>query len=298
MAYHEPVLLNESIEGLAIAPNGVYLDLTFGGGGHSAAILERLGDDGLLIAFDQDADSAQNATADPRFRLVGANFRFFPAWLKFLGLERVDGILADLGLSSHQIDRPEKGFSHKYDGPLDMRMNKELNLTAADILNEWSEEELVSIFSRYGEIRNSKTLAAGIAKGRTSRPLKTSAELVQLVEPIIRGARNRYLSQLFQALRIAVNREMEALEDALGSTADYLKSGGRLSVISYHSLEDRMVKNFIRAGNQAGRIQKDEYGVPMTPFKKINNKPITPAKEEIERNPRSRSAKLRIAERL
>lgn len=298
MKYHEPVLLDESLEGLQIKENGIYVDLTFGGGGHSRSILSFLGKEGRLIGFDQDADAVVNVLKDERFRLMESNFRFLARYLDFLGIEKIDGVLADLGLSSHQIDVPEKGFSHRYSGPLDMRMNEGIEKSAADILAEASEENLVEIFSQYGEIRNSRSLARKIVEERQTRIISTTGELVALVESLIRGNRRRYLSQLFQALRIEVNEELRSLEEVLDATIAHLKPGGRLVIISYHSLEDRIVKNFIRSGNIHGRVIKDEYGVAKTPFKKINNKPIVPSAEEIKRNPRSRSAKLRIAERI
>lgn len=298
MSYHQPVLLEESVEGLNIKEDGIYIDLTFGGGGHSGEILKRLGKKGRLIGFDQDADAGANQIVDERFSLVQANFRFLSKFLEFLEIERVDGILADLGLSSHQIDVPEKGFSHRWSGPLDMRMNEGVERTAEDLLMQSEEAELLEIFSKFGEIRNSRTLARRIVDQREMTSLKTTADLVSMVEPLIRGNRRRYLSQVFQALRIAVNEELKALEEMLEATIAHLNPGGRLVVISYHSLEDRIVKNFIRTGNVEGLLKKDEFGVLLTPLKKINNKPIVPSDSELKINPRSRSAKLRIAERI
>ncbi|TVR82174.1 MAG: 16S rRNA (cytosine(1402)-N(4))-methyltransferase RsmH [Saprospirales bacterium] len=298
MSYHQPVLLEESIEGLNIKEEGVYADLTFGGGGHSREILKRLGEAGRLIGFDQDADARSNQLIDDRFGLVQANFRFLSRFLEFLEIEKLDGIIADLGLSSHQIDVPEKGFSHRWSGPLDMRMNEGIERTAQDVLMESDEGELLDIFSKYGEIRNSRMLARRVVAQRKVAGLKTTADLVTMVEPLIRGNRRRYLSQVFQALRIAVNEELKALEEMLEAATYHLRPGGRLVVISYHSLEDRIVKNFIRTGNVEGLLKKDEFGVLLTPFKKIYNKPIVPSDRELKINPRSRSAKLRIAERI
>jgi 16S rRNA (cytosine1402-N4)-methyltransferase len=296
--YHEPVLLAESIDALKINPAGVYVDLTFGGGGHSRAVLEKLGKSGRLIGFDQDENAFSNALEDDRFAFVPANFRFFGKFLNFLKEERVDGVLADLGISSHQIDVPERGFSYRLEGPLDMRMNKSLKVSAKELLLERDARELQRIFGEYGEIRNSKTLAEWIVKNRKSHLLKTSGDLVRLIEPVIRGERKRYLSQLFQALRIEVNEEMEALAEMLTQLEAHLKPGGRIVVISYHSLEDRMVKNLFKTGNVEGELIKNAFGVIETPFRIINKKPIIPSTAEIARNPRSRSAKLRIAERI
>ena len=296
--YHEPVLLAECIEALKIKPNGIYVDLTFGGGGHSRAILKELDESGRLIGFDQDENAASNTPDDVRFSLMPANFRFFGRFLNFLGLDKVDGILADLGVSSHQIDVPERGFSYRFDGPLDMRMNNELKVDARQVLMEKDAIELQRIFGQYGEIRNSRTLAEWIVKNRKPHLLNSSGDLVKLVEPIIRGDRKRYLSQLFQALRIEVNQEMDALEEMLSQIEMHLKPGGRAVMMSYHSLEDRMVKNLFRAGNVRGELNKNAFGVVQTPFRIISKKPIIPSAEEIRRNPRSRSAKLRIAERI
>lgn len=296
--YHEPVLLVECIEALDIDPAGIYVDLTFGGGGHSRAILEKLDEKGRLFGFDQDENAVSNTIDDARFSLMPANFRFFGRFLRFLELEKVDGILADLGVSSHQIDVPERGFSYRFDGPLDMRMNNELKVDARQVLMEKDAFGLQRIFGRYGEIRNSRTLAEWIVKNRKPHLLNSSGDLVKLVEPIIRGDRKRYLSQLFQALRIEVNQEMDALEEMLSQIEAHLKPGGRAVIMSYHSLEDRMVKNLFRAGNVKGELNKNAFGVVQTPFKIISKKPIIPSAEEIRRNPRSRSAKLRIAERI
>nr|MBS0037951.1 16S rRNA (cytosine(1402)-N(4))-methyltransferase RsmH [Saprospiraceae bacterium] len=298
MEYHNPVLLEESLSGLDIEPDGVYVDLTFGGGGHSRAILDRLGPKGRLLGFDQDKDAVLNTPKDERFQLVDSNFRFLSRFLRYFDLEKVDGILADLGVSSHQIDVPERGFSHRFSGPLDMRMNAGIARNAGDWLRESEKDALQDVFSQYGEVRNSKTLAEKIVEARKSMPLNTTDDLVKMINPVIRGSRPRYLSQVFQALRIAVNEELVALEEVMTDSITHLKSGGRLVIISYHSLEDRIVKNVIRSGNTDGRIEKDAYGVIFTPFKRINKKPIVPKPEEIAKNPRSRSAKLRIAERL
>ena len=296
--YHEPVLLVESVDALKINPSGVYVDLTFGGGGHSLEIIKRLEDGGRLIGFDQDEHALKNVLDDRRFQLVASNFRFFGKFLTFLGEEKVDGILADLGISSHQIDVAERGFSYRLDGPLDMRMNSDLELSARDLLMERDVGELQRIFSQYGEIRNAKTLANRIVDRRKPNLLKSSADLLRMIEPVIRGERRKYLSQLFQALRIEVNQEMESLAEMLSQIETHLKPEGRLVVISYHSLEDRLVKNLIKTGNVEGKLKKNAFGVVETPFKIVNKKPIIPSKGEVERNPRSRSAKLRIAERI
>jgi len=296
MNYHQPVMGPECIEGLAILPNGIYVDATFGGGGHSRLILNEL-DEGKLFGFDQDEDSLQNIPDDERFVFNHHNFRYLKQFLKLHGVRQVDGILADLGVSSHQLDEAKRGFSFRYDADLDMRMNQQDDVTAADILNSYKAEKLQEIFSKYGEVRNAKTLSQRIVKERAVRPIKTIGEFLSIIESLIRGHRGRYLAQVFQALRIEVNDEMGALEAFLNSTLDVLKPGGRLVVETYHSIEDRVVKNFVKTGNVQGEVIKDDFGNIHRPFKLINRKPILPSKEEIKANPRSRSAKLRIASR-
>lgn len=295
--YHNPVMLEECMEGLNIRPDGVYVDLTFGGGGHSKRILELLNDKGRLIAFDQDPDAQQNIPNDPRFLLVDENFRYMINFLRFHQAFPVDGILADLGISSHHIDEPERGFATRFNGPLDMRMNRKQELTAAHILNTYPEEKLKSIFSTYGEITNARQLASTIIQSRLT-PLKTVDEFRALISPLVpRKIENKYLAQVFQAIRIEVNDEIGALSTMLRQTPRSLKKGGRLVVISYHSLEDRLVKNFIRSGNTEGNIEKDFFGNSRTPLEAVSRKAIIPTEKELTSNPRSRSAKLRIAEK-
>jgi 16S rRNA (cytosine1402-N4)-methyltransferase len=297
--YHTPVLLTECIEGLNIEPGGVYVDLTYGGGGHSREILKKLNADGHLVAFDQDADALKNTINDERFLLLNQNFRFMKNFLRLYKLLPVSGILADLGISSHQIDSEDRGFSTRFDGPLDMRMDKSNKVSASVILNSYSEDNLREIFSTYGEISNSKLLASTIAHYVKAAPIKTTSQLKQVIGKFIpKKFENKYLAQVFQALRIEVNDELGALKTVLKQTIDVLKPGGRLAVISYQSLEDRLVKNFIRTGNFEGDIIKDFYGNVSTPFIAINRKPITPGSEEIKSNSRARSAKLRIAEKI
>ncbi len=295
MSYHVPVLAGESIDALAIKPDGIYIDATFGGGGHSALILDALGDNGRLLGFDQDGDAAQNVPEDDRFTFVQHNFRFMKRFLRLYRVEKVDGILADLGVSSFQLDEGQRGFSYRFDADLDMRMNQGTGNTAATILQEYGERELVRVFSELGEVRNSKTLAARIVEARRDHPLQTIGDFLALLEPLIKGQRLRYLSQVFQALRIEVNDEMGALEDFLLQSMEVLKPGGRLAIITYHSIEDRMVKRFMKAGNMSGEPEKDFYGNINRPFELISRKAILPPKEELQRNPRSRSAKLRVA---
>ena len=295
--YHVPVLLEASINGMEIRTDGVYVDTTFGGGGHSEEILNRLGVDGRLIAFDQDEETSRNALDNSRFTLVGANFRYLKRYLRLFGIEKVDGILADLGVSSHQFDVPQRGFSYRADGPLDMRMNPLRKLSAADLLNTYSEEDLIKVLSNYGEVRNSKTLAAELIGQRKFKPYDKVSDLLAVLDRFSFAKSNRYLAQVFQALRIEVNDEIKALEDLLEQSLEVLSPGGRLVVISYHSIEDRLVKRFMKTGNCAGDTIKDEYGHIERPFKVVTKKPIVPDDEEIKRNPRSRSAKLRIAEK-
>ena len=297
MEYHNPVMGPECIEGLDIQSNGIYVDATFGGGGHSRLILEAL-KDGHLYGFDQDEDALQNIPEDDRFTFNHHNFRYLKQFLKLHGVRQVDGILADLGVSSHQLDEAKRGFSFRYDADLDMRMNQQDEQTAADILNKYKPEKLQDIFSKYGEVRNAKTLAHRISQERDTRPIRTIGEFLSIIEPLIRGHRGRYLAQVFQALRIEVNDEMGALEKFLETTLDILKPGGRLVIETYHSIEDRLVKNFLKTGNIQGEVIKDDFGNIDRPFKLINRKPILPSPEEIKINPRSRSAKLRIASKV
>lgn len=296
--YHQPALLHECIEGLGINPSGVYADLTFGGGGHSREILAKLNADGRLLAFDQDEDAISNAIDDARFTLVNENFRYLKNFLRLHKAFPVDGILADLGISSHQIDTPERGFATRFEGPLDMRMARNQGITASDMVNTYPEEKLLSVFKLYGEISNARQLAAKIVEART-KPITTTGELKEAIKSCMPpNYENKYLAQVFQAIRIEINDEMGALQAMLKQCADALKPGGRLVVISYHSLEDRLVKNYIKAGNLEGELQKDFYGNVLTPFKSITRKPITPSEEELASNPRSRSAKLRIAQKI
>ena len=297
--YHVPVLLEECIDLLDIKPDGIYADLTFGGGGHSRRILEELGAEGRLYGFDQDRDTKANAPDDERFHYVESNFRFLRSALRLRGVEQIDGILADLGVSSHHFDALPRGFSFRGEAPLDMRMNQRGGETAADVVNNRSEEELARIFAQYGELETTWKIASCIARARAAAPILTTAALVRAVEPCTpKRDESKFLTKLFQALRIEVNGEMEALKMALEQSAKVLKPGGRLVVISYHSLEDRIVKNFIRSGNTEGRIEKDFFGRVTTPWEVVTRKAITPSEEELERNSRSRSAKLRAATKL
>jgi len=296
--YHIPVLLKESVDGLNIKPNGTYVDVTFGGGGHSREILKRLGPDGRLYAFDQDPDAIQNKIDDPRFNLIEGNFANMKNYLRLEGLKEVDGILADLGISSHQINQPKRGFSIRYDEKLDMRMDKNADLTAFKVINYYDEYDLRKIFSQYGELKNAATLARTIVKARSEKPIKTTGALNEVVSKHFPKLKlNKFLAKLYQAIRIEVNGELEALKKMLQQAALLIKPGGRLSVISYHSLEDRLVKRFIRDGLFEGQPEKDFYGNISVPFKK-KGKLIIPSEMEIEKNPRARSAKLRIAERI
>lgn len=296
--YHVPVMLAECMDALAIKEDGVYVDVTFGGGGHSRELLKRLGPSGRLIAFDQDPDAVRNAIDDPRFKLVQHNFRFLRNNLRLLGLTQVDGVLADLGVSSHQFDSAERGFSIRYDADLDMRMDQVGDLDAKDVLNSYAEEELHRIFGMYGEVQNAKTLAKTIVTARLIAPIETVAEFKEVVSRHVpRGKENKYHAQLFQALRIEVNKELEALQEFLEQTVQVLKLEGRLVVMSYHSLEDRLVKNFMQKGKFRGEVEKDFFGNEIKPFKVISRKAITASTAELEENNRARSAKLRIAER-
>ncbi len=298
ITYHIPVLLNESIDGLNLENGKVFVDVTFGGGGHSKEILRRLNEDGRLLGFDQDEDAERNIVDDNRFTFVRSNFRYLSNFLRYHGIDKIDGLLADLGVSSHHFDDSERGFSFRFDGNLDMRMNQKADITAADILNTYDEERLASIFYLYGELKNSRKIASVIVKARSNAAIKSISDFLNIIQPLFgRDREKKEMAKVFQALRIEVNQEMAALKEMLYSAAEYLKPGGRLSVITYHSLEDRIVKNFIKCGNVEGKIEQDFFGNIQTPFKLINNKVIVPSQEEIERNPRSRSAKLRIAEK-
>ncbi|PLX11212.1 MAG: 16S rRNA (cytosine(1402)-N(4))-methyltransferase [Marinilabiliales bacterium] len=295
--YHDPVLLNQCIDGLSINPNGVYVDATMGGGGHSRAIFDKL-ENGKLIAFDQDADSLQNAINDERFIMVNQNFKYLKNFLKFHGFEKVDGILADLGVSSHQFDEAERGFSTRFNANLDMRMDRKQAMDAATIINTYDQDELIRVFKDYGEIKSSYKLALTICEKRELSPIKTTAQLNEIIADIFPKTRiNKFQAMVFQALRIEVNDELSALKSFLKQTPEVLNPGGRLVIMSYHSLEDRLVKNFIRSGNFQGKVEKDFYGHPLVDFKTFSSKPIVPDEDEIERNNRARSAKLRIAER-
>lgn len=294
--YHTPVLLRESVDGLNISDGGVYVDVTFGGGGHSREILRLLGDKGRLLAFDQDEEATENAIQDARFTFVRSNFRFLKNFLRYHGVEKVDGVLADLGVSSHHFDNSERGFSFRFSGELDMRMNRNAKKTAAEILNNYPEEKLADVFYQYGELKNARRIASEVVAFRQVERIQNTAHFLQILEPFTRKDKEKkILAQAFQALRIEVNTEMQALTDMLSQALEVLKPGGRLSVISYHSLEDRLVKNFFRTGNFEGKLVKDFFGNVETPFELINRKVIVPSEEEQQRNPRSRSAKLRIA---
>ena len=295
--YHVPVLRQESVDGLAVRPGGTYVDVTFGGGGHSREILSRLGADGRLFSFDQDADAEGNIIGDARFTFVRSNFRYLANWMRYYGVERIDGLLADLGVSSHHFDDAERGFSFRFDAPLDMRMNKRDGMTAADVVNKYDEARLADVFYLYGELKTSRRLASAIAKARAAKPIATTQDLADAVAPLFKREREKKdMAKMFQALRIEVNHEMDALRQMLDAATRLLAPGGRLSVITYHSLEDRMVKNVMRTGNAEGTVKQDFYGRVSTPYTAVNNKVITPSEAEQEDNPRSRSAKLRIAE--
>jgi 16S rRNA (cytosine1402-N4)-methyltransferase len=297
MGYHKPALLDESIEGLNIRPEGIYVDMTFGGGGHSLEVLKKLGNKGRLVAFDQDQDAIANVPDDTRIIFVGANFRYLRNYLRYHAIEKVDGILADLGISSHQIDNPHRGFSFKSDTGLDMRMDVRGHVTASQVLNEYADVDLTRIFRAYGELGNGRALATAIVNARNAGELRTTGDLERALRRFIpKGKPSKFLARVYQALRIEVNAEMAALAEMLLQTSETLRPGGRLVVITYHSIEDRMVKNFMRSGNLEGDIEKDFYGVPQTPWKLINRSVITPSQEELEINNRARSAKLRIAE--
>lgn len=297
--YHVPVLLNESIDGLNIKKDGIYIDVTFGGGGHSREILSRLEGDARLFSFDQDQDAELNIIKDDRFTFVRSNFRYIKNWMRYHGIEQIDGLLADLGVSSHHFDDETRGFSFRFDAPLDMRMNKRGGQTAADIINGYDEQRLADIFFLYGELKNARKIASALGKARIAKRIETTNDLMEATEKLFRQEREKKeMAKMFQALRIEVNHEMDALKDMLKGATELLALGGRLSVITYHSLEDRMVKNIMKTGNVEGKMEKDFFGRTETPFKLINNKVIIPSEEEQERNPRSRSAKLRIAEKI
>ena len=315
--YHVPVLLKESVDGLHIKPNGIYVDVTFGGGGHSREILSRLGVDGHLFSFDQDADAENNIfedsgdvkdcsneqkgkrfVDDSRFTFIRSNFKFLKNWMQYYGIEQIDGLLGDLGVSSHHFDDESRGFSFRFDAPLDMRMNKRAGKTAADIVNEYDEEQLANLFYIYGELKNSRRIASTLTNARRQKPIATTSDFISAVEPLFKREREKKdMAKLFQALRIEVNHEMTALKEMLMAATDVMKPGGRLSIITYHSLEDRIVKNIMKTGNIEGKIEQDFFGHIDSPYKLINNKVIVPSEEEQSQNPRSRSAKLRIAER-
>ena len=296
--YHKPVLLKESVDGLDIKKGGVYVDVTFGGGGHSREILSRLDPTARLFSFDQDADAENNIVDDERFTFVRSNFRYLKNWIRYYGIEHIDGLLADLGVSSHHFDDETRGFSFRFDAPVDMRMNKRAGQTAADVLNIYSEEKLADIFYIYGELKNARKIASAVVKARATKPIKTTSDLLSVVEPLMAKDRQKKdLAKLFQALRIEVNREMEALKEMLAAAVELLKPEGRLSVITYHSLEDRMVKNVMKTGNTEGRMEKDFFGRSSSLIKQLQGKPIVPTAQEQNDNPRSRSAKLRVAEK-
>ena len=296
--YHIPVLLHESIEGMNLRAKGTFVDVTFGGGGHSKEILRCMDSESRLFSFDQDEDAEQNIVNDKRFTFVRSNFRYLSNFLRYYGVDGVDAVLADLGVSSHHFDDSERGFSFRFNGKLDMRMNKRAGMTAADIVNNYDEERLANLFYLYGELKNSRKIASVLVKARSQKKLETIEEFLDIIKPLFgKDREKKELAKVFQALRIEVNQEMEALKEMLYAATRALKSGGRLVVITYHSLEDRMVKNIMKTGNVEGKVEQDIFGRTDCPFKLVNNKVIVPSDEEIERNPRSRSAKLRIAEK-
>ncbi len=298
MMYHVPALLTECVEGLSIQPSGIYVDVTFGGGGHSRRILESL-EDGMLIAFDQDSDAEKNKPVDDRFLFLNQNFRFLRNNLRYAGFEEIDGLLADLGVSFHQFDVPERGFSFRHQADLDMRMNSDSSLSAADILNNYERDDLLRIFREYGEVKRPMGLVRAIIEAREVQKIETTEHLQAIAEPFAqKGKENKFFARVYQSLRIEVNSEMEFLKEMLVQAMAVLKPGGRISIITYHSLEDRIVKNFLRTGNFEGVESKDFYGNSESPFRLINRKVIVPSEKEIENNPRARSAKLRIAEKI
>ena len=296
--YHVPVLLKEGVDGLVVNPAGVYADVTFGGGGHSRAIVSRLDTAGHLYSFDQDEDAEANIVADGRFTFVRSNFRYLKNWMRYYGVGELDGLLADLGVSSHHFDDAGRGFSFRFDGRLDMRMNQRAQLTAADVLNDYAEERLADIFYLYGELKNARKLASWVVKARMHRRMETTEEFMEVVKPLFeRDREKKELAKVFQALRIEVNQEMDALKEMLTAAVELLRPGGRLVVLTYHSLEDRMVKNLVKTGNVEGKRIQDFYGNVDCPLRAVHNKVIVPGEEEQRANPRSRSAKLRIAEK-
>ena len=298
MEYHNPVLLKESVDGLNIKPDGVYVDVTFGGGGHSREILKRLGEHGKLFAFDQDTDALQNKIEDPRFTLINENFRFLKRFLRFYGVKKVDGILGDFGVSSHQFNEAERGFSTRFNAKLDMRMDQSNSLSAYQVINEYDEEQLKSLFYQYADLTNAPKLARIIVSERKNKPIENSEDLNELLKPhLFKGKENKILAQIYQAIRIEVNQEIEVLKEFLLQTEDLVEKNGRISLISYHSLEDRLVKRYIRSGLFEGEPEKDFYGNISVPFKKVGGL-IVPSKQEISENNRARSAKLRIAKKL
>ncbi|TAE29363.1 MAG: 16S rRNA (cytosine(1402)-N(4))-methyltransferase RsmH [Cytophagales bacterium] len=299
-SYHEPVMLTECLDALAIKPDGIYIDVTFGGGGHSRAILDQLGQTGKLLAFDQDADARANAEAinDKRLTFIPTNFRNIKRFLRLYGVKQVDGILADLGISSHQIDTPDRGFATRFDADLDMRMNQEATISAREVVNNGTEAELHKILGMYGEITNARTVASALVAARANRPMRTVNDLKAAIQRFApRGKENKFYAQVFQAIRIEVNEELAVLEEFLTQVPEVLKPGGRLVVMSYHSLEDRLVKNFINKGKFHGEVDKDLYGNELKPLQAVTRKPVEATEDEISRNPRARSAKLRVAEK-
>jgi 16S rRNA (cytosine1402-N4)-methyltransferase len=297
--YHIPVLLKASVDGMNIRPDGVYVDVTFGGGGHSKEILRRLGPKGHLYGFDQDADAEKNIVEDNRFTFVRSNFRYLHNFMRYYGIEKIDGLLADLGVSSHHFDDDKRGFSFRFDGELDMRMNKRAGVKASDILNKYDEQRLANVFYYYGELKNSRRIASAVVKGRNVNEINTIEEFLKIINPLFpREREKKELAKVFQALRIEVNHEMDTLKEMLQSATGLLVPGGRLVVITYHSLEDRIVKNVMKSGNNEGKQVQDFFGRIQSPYKLINNRVIIPNEEEISENPRSRSGKLRIAEKI
>ncbi len=297
--YHVPVMLNQSVDGLSVRKGGVYVDVTFGGGGHSREILRRMDSDGRLFGFDQDGDAAANVPQDGRFTFVLSNFRYIENWMDYYGISGVDGVLADLGVASHHFDDVERGFSFRHDAELDMRMNRKSHLTAAEVLNTYDEERLAFVLHTFGELKNARQIARAVIKRRNTAPFARISDLLELLQPFVgRDREKKDMAKAFQALRMEVNDETGALCRMLEGAISLLVPGGRLVVLTYHSIEDRIVKNYIRSGNAAGKVEQDFYGNRLVPLKAVNNKVIVPAEEEIERNPRSRSAKLRIAEKI
>ncbi len=297
--YHVPVMLNQSVDGLSVRKGGVYVDVTFGGGGHSREILRRMDSDGRLFGFDQDGDAAANVPQDGRFTFVLSNFRYIENWMDYYGISGVDGVLADLGVSSHHFDDVERGFSFRHDAELDMRMNRKSHLTAAEVLNTYDEERLAFVLHTFGELKNARQISRAVIKRRNTAPFARISDLLELLQPFVgRDREKKDMAKAFQALRMEVNDETGALCRMLEGAISLLVPGGRLVVLTYHSIEDRIVKNYIRSGNAAGKVEQDFYGNRLVPLKAVNNKVIVPAEEEIERNPRSRSAKLRIAEKI